>query len=322
MLDQFAAMLLADAVEHFGGVESSGYGAGPAFALEHPTEQDGEDLVRVDEIAVLVGGADAVCVAVGAEAGLAVVGHGCLAERADVRLDGLGVDAGEERVDVAANLDMGYADAGEDVGDDGAARAIHRVDAELHAGFGDEVEVGEAFDCREIGRQEIDQRDGRGFGRTRDGLAEVGFDLRDDGGLARAAVPGFVFDAIPLRGIVRGSDHDAAGGFASANTETEGRRRRNVVCQRDRDAGGRYDFSAGVREGFGAEAGIVPDAKAFGRVFVRATLAGVNIGGHSFGGDAHIGEGVVVGDDAAPAVGTKLDLRMRHSGVSCSWWSG
>jgi hypothetical protein len=98
VLDELAAVLLADAVEHLGGVEGAGDGAGPAFVLEHPTEQHGEDFVRVDEVAVLVGCADAVGVAVGAEAGLAAVGDGGFAEGADVRLDGLGVDAGKERV--------------------------------------------------------------------------------------------------------------------------------------------------------------------------------------------------------------------------------
>ncbi len=117
---QLAAMFRADAVEHFGGVEGAGHGAGPAFAAENPAEQDGKDLVRVDEVAVLVGGADAVGVAVGAEAGVALVGDDCLAKRANMRLDGLGIDAGKERVDVAANLHVVDADAREDVGEDGA----------------------------------------------------------------------------------------------------------------------------------------------------------------------------------------------------------
>jgi hypothetical protein len=95
VLDELAAVFLCDAIEHFGGVEGAGDGAGPAFALEHPAEQDGEDFVRVDEVAVLVGGADAVGVAVGAEAGLAAVGHDCLTQCADVRLDGLRIDSGK-----------------------------------------------------------------------------------------------------------------------------------------------------------------------------------------------------------------------------------
>jgi hypothetical protein len=38
----------------------------------------------------------------------------------------------------------------------------------------------------------------------------------------------------------------------------------------------------------------------------------VDVGGDGFGGDAHVGKGEVVGDDAAPAVGAEFDLRMRH----------
>ena len=85
----------------------------------------------VDEVAVLVGGADAVGIAVGAEAGMAAVGDDRLAESADVRLDGLGIDAGKQRVDVAADLHVVDAEAGEDIGEDGAARAVHGVDGEL-----------------------------------------------------------------------------------------------------------------------------------------------------------------------------------------------
>jgi len=101
--------------------------------------------MRIDKLSVLVGGADAVRVAVGAEAGVAAVGDNRLAEGADMRLDGLGVNARKEWVDVAANLHVSHANAGEDVRDDGAARAVHGVYAELHAGAGDEVEIGKAL---------------------------------------------------------------------------------------------------------------------------------------------------------------------------------
>ena len=209
---------------------------------------------------------------------------------------------------------MGDADAGENVGDDGAACAIHGVDAELHAGFGDQAEVGKALNGCEIGRQEIDEGDRRRFVGTRDRLAQVGLDFGDDGRLAGASVPGLVLDAVPLRRIVRRGYHDAAGGFASANSETERRSGRDVVGKRHGDAGCRDNFSAGVGKGFRPEAGVVADAKAFGGVFVRSVFAGVNVGCHGLCGNADVGKGEVVGDDAAPAIGTKLDLRMRHLG--------
>ena len=102
MLDQLAAVLRADAVEHLGGVEGARHGAGPALALQHPAQQDGVDLVRIDEVAVLVGRANAVRIAVRAEAGLAAVGHHRLAQRANVRLNRLRIDARKQRVGIAS----------------------------------------------------------------------------------------------------------------------------------------------------------------------------------------------------------------------------
>ena len=68
VLVQLAAVPGGDAVEHERGVEGAGDVAGPAFAFEQPLEQDGEDLVCVDDVAVLVYRADAVGVAIGDEA--------------------------------------------------------------------------------------------------------------------------------------------------------------------------------------------------------------------------------------------------------------
>jgi hypothetical protein len=65
--------------------------------------------VGIDEFAMLVDGADAVGVAIGTEAGLALVGDSGFAEGADVRLDRLGIDVGKERVGIGANLHVSYA---------------------------------------------------------------------------------------------------------------------------------------------------------------------------------------------------------------------
>ncbi len=268
--------------------------------------------MRIDELAVLICGANAVRIAVGAKAAVAAVGHYRLAQGADVRLDGLGVDAGEERVDVAANLHVGYADAGKNVGNDGAAGAIHRVDGEFHAGFCERVKAGKALNGFEVGGQEIDLLDCGGLRGTGGGLAQARLDLGDDRGLARPAVPRFVLDPVPLRRIVRGGNHDAAGRRALAHAEAERRGGRHIVGQQHRNAGGGHNFSAGARKGPGAEARVVADAQTPGGVFFRCTFAGVYIGCHGLGGNAHIGEGEIVGNHGTPAVCAELDLRMRH----------
>jgi hypothetical protein len=38
----------------------------------------------------------------------------------------------------------------------------------------------------------------------------------------------------------------------------------------------------------------------------------MNVSRHGLGGNADVGEGEIVGNNAAPAVGAKLDLRVRH----------
>ena len=131
VFEQFAAVLFANAVEHFGGVEGAGDGAGPAFAAQNPAQQHGEDLVRIDEVAVFIRGADAVGIAIGAQAGVAAVGNHRILKGADVRLDGLGVDAREQRIDMAPNLDVIDSKPRKDIGKNGAARAVHGIDSEL-----------------------------------------------------------------------------------------------------------------------------------------------------------------------------------------------
>ena len=63
---------------------------------------------------------------------------------------------------IAANLHVGHAQAGEDVGEDGPPSAVHGVDGELHAGFFQSVEAGKVLNGLEIGGQEIDFLTGAG----------------------------------------------------------------------------------------------------------------------------------------------------------------
>ena len=97
---------LRDAVEHAGGVEGAGDGAGPLLALEQPLQQHRETLVSVHQVAVFIHGADAVGVAIGGQAGGAVVGHHGLLQVAQVRQNRLRIDARKERIDFAVNFEV------------------------------------------------------------------------------------------------------------------------------------------------------------------------------------------------------------------------
>ena len=75
-----------------------------------------EDLVRVDERAVAVDGADAVAIAVGAQASVVIASEHSLLKWRDVRRNGLRVDAAEARISCPANFVAGDSVAREERG--------------------------------------------------------------------------------------------------------------------------------------------------------------------------------------------------------------
>src|SRR5206468_8338927 len=142
---------------------------------QHPAQKHGKDLVGIHEVAVLVDRSDAVGVAVGAEASVAMVLHHRVFKGLDVRFNWLGVDSRKERVDVAADLDVIHPEARKDFGQDGAAGAIHGVDGELEAGLRNQIKVGEALDGLEVVGQKVEEANFGGLGGAGNGLAEEAF---------------------------------------------------------------------------------------------------------------------------------------------------
>ena len=87
---------------------------------------------------------------------------------------------------------------------------------------------------------------------------------------------------------------------------------RVVVRQAHRNAGAGEDFGDDLRRALRDEARVVADNQAFAGVFVL-----VNVVRHRIADAAYVVEGEVVGDDAAPTVGAKLDLCGHWSVLSC-----
>src|SRR5580698_6174956 len=111
---------------------------------------------------------------------------------------------------------------------------------------------------------------------------------------------------------MRGGDHDAAGSAQPAHAKRERRRGRDLLRQLDWDASGCNHLGTGTGEGFRKKTRIVADAQSLCRS-LRWIFAGVKIGGDRGCGGAHIFKGEIAGDDSPPAVGSKLDHRMRHA---------
>jgi hypothetical protein len=292
----------SDAVEHASGVKGARDIARPLFALEQPAQEDGVYLVRIDEIAVLIDGADAISVTIGREAGGAFVLDDGVLKGADMRLDRLGIDAGKKWIVLKTDLDVIDAELVEDAGKNAAAGAVHAVDGQLHAGLCDQVEVGEFRDGIDIGSHEIFFGDGGFLLCCWQLRSKVGFNFRDDRGATRTAIAGLVLHTIPLEGVVAGSDHDAAGCARMQHGIGQGRGGRDAVGEAHGNAGGRRYIGDNLREVARAKTRIVTDADA-----VRGILILNDVLCDGAGGNADVGIGEVIGDEAAPAVGPELD---------------
>jgi hypothetical protein len=285
----------------FGDVSREIAGSG-----EVPDEQR-EDLMRVDEGAVAIDRADAVAVAVGAKAGVVFTREDCLAQRGDVRLDGFGMRAAEERVAGATNLVAGDAVALEEVGQESRCGAVHGVGDEAKFGFTQAVPIDKFLDGIQVGSARLKRLNQiLAQWQRRDAIAlddgEFGFDLRDDGGQRTASITGFVLDAIPTIGIVAGGDDQTTGGFSLADEEGDRGRWARLISDPDGRSGG----ADGIREGRGDVVGskpmVVTDQHALAGIFAAHDVARDRVRD-----DACIGESEILGDDAAPAIRSKAN---------------
>ena len=151
-----------------------------------PDEQ-GKDLVRIDEGTVAVDRADAVAIAVRSKPSVVFSGDYCLAQRTNVRLNRLGMDAAEARIAFAANLRAGDAIASEEFRQEAGGGSEHCIGDETKVGFADAVPIDEFFESVEIGRARLKRLDELWLRRQ---LGNVGrlderefiLDLRNDAG--------------------------------------------------------------------------------------------------------------------------------------------
>ena len=154
---ELAAEFGGELVDELGDGESFGDVAGEIAGSGEVPDEQGENLVRIDERAVAIDGADAVAVAVGAEAGVVFSGAHGLAQRVDVRLDGFGMDAAEARIARAANFVAGDAVAAEKFEEQAGGGAVHGVGDEAKFGVANALPVDEFFDGVEIRSARIER---------------------------------------------------------------------------------------------------------------------------------------------------------------------
>src|ERR1700732_1338163 len=143
-------------VDQLGDGKSFGDVAGEvAHPGEVPNEKR-EDLMRVDERAVAIDGADAIAVTVRAKARVIFSGENRLTQRCDVRFDGFRMRAAEKGIARAAYFVAGDAVALKELGEQSRSGAMHGVEEESKFDFAQEVPIDELLDGVEIGGARIE----------------------------------------------------------------------------------------------------------------------------------------------------------------------
>src|ERR1700756_2192740 len=104
MLIKRLIVLSGDTIQHLGGVESTCYAASPALSFQQPSQQDGKNLVGIDEVTVFIYGTETIRVTIRHQASLTFLCDNRLLQSTNVGLDWFRVDAGEQRVMFGTDL--------------------------------------------------------------------------------------------------------------------------------------------------------------------------------------------------------------------------
>ena len=219
-LVQLQAVALCQAVDHARGGYGPHHGSRPAALLDQVLQRQGEDLVRVDEVAALVHGADAVRVAVGRHAEVAHARADGGGQRAEILGDRLGMDAAEAGIHLAADLGHLAARSLQKGFDHAAARSVHGIHDKALRVFGDDIRIDQRAQMIEVRRQRVELLDQAGLaclliihqvGTARLLLVIGDVDLDPPALLreGRAAKRRLELDAVVARGIMRCGDHHA-----------------------------------------------------------------------------------------------------------------
>jgi len=190
---------------------------------------------------------------------------------------------------------------GEDAGQHVAAGAVHAVDAKFETSAGNGIEIGEFRDGRDVGLLEVGGLNaGRLATRHR---AQLCLDPLDDRLRGRAAKVRLEFHPVPLPGIVAGGDHHAARRAEVFHGVGERGRGRVVVGKADRNSSGGQHLRNRLGKAAGEKTRVVAYHQPLFRVLVFQ-----HVRGNRHAGAAHVLEGKVVCDKAAPAVGAEFDV--------------
>src|SRR5437016_2207207 len=102
--EQLAVVPGGNSVKHPGGIEGAHHVTRPVAMSKQPLQDDGINFMRINEAAIFRHSANAVGIAIRHYARMALLMHHSFLQHAHVRLNGLWINAGKERIYLTANL--------------------------------------------------------------------------------------------------------------------------------------------------------------------------------------------------------------------------
>ena len=266
-LVEFHAKQLSDGVHLMARGHGADDRAGPATVFLQVVERERENLVRGEPHAALVHNAEAVGIAIQAEAELRLAREDELADFFHAVRVRLGVVAAEERVQlVVEGRDLRAAVLGEERVEVAAPGAIHQLDGDLELRVPDDVEVDELANLLKVVGLRVnglagERADDGGLEGPAGGLAlrDVRLDLLRHLRRGRRAVVSGELEALILRRVVAGGHVDAADGLADADgVRDDGRGGVALAKEAGETVGGKH-LGDGEAELASEEAGVVTD---------------------------------------------------------------
>ncbi len=210
-------------IDHAGGGNGAHHRAFQAAFFGQVLQGKRDNLVRVNEYAAFVHGADAVRVAVRGQAQAAFAHADGAGKRAQVLANRFRMHAAKTGIHLVADLVDLAAGAFQQPADHAASRAVHGIHHDVLRILGDPIKVDQFAQVRVIFGNGVEARDQAFLARDvvidQVGAAALGlvvvqvnFHLAAQFRQRRTAVSGFQLDAVVARRVVRSGDHDTADG--------------------------------------------------------------------------------------------------------------
>ena len=255
-----------DGVHLVAGGDGADDGASPAPVLLEVIQSEGEHLVRSEPSAVAIHDAEAVGVAIEAEAEVGLAAADECADFAHAFGVRFRMVAAEEGIDFIMEDGDARARFCEEMVEIAVAGAVHQFDGDFQAGLPDGGEINQLAQLFEIIGQGINRpaREGAdgGGGESpvlRDQPGDGGFDPAGDFGVGGRAVGGGEFEALVFGGVVAGGEVDAAEGLTDANGVSDDGGGGVAFAQERKQAVGGEDFGGGESELAAEEPGVVAE---------------------------------------------------------------